>query len=335
MDYKLYNFTDSNSIVSIAMLTYNHRDYIEEAIDSVLAQITNFPIQLVIADDFSLDGTREIVLKYQEQYPDKIKLILQNKNVGASRNNISLFENLEGKYVAALEGDDYWTDPYKLQKQVDFLENNEEYGLVHADINSYNQSSQKFTYNANKNQSNTREASTKEELFSRLLEGDYLIRTATVVFRNSLLQAIPPNKIEFLMGDTPLWLDLSQITKFKYFDEVNTVYRVLPESASKSVDQKKLARFRLSIIEMQIYYLKKYNYVIKEKFKKRYNKSILNYILFYDSKYISIYNLFQPSVFNRITWRLNKYTFFRLLMRVVIKFKDSIKEFITSIKKIV
>ena len=332
MDYKLYNFTDSNSIVSIAMLTYNHRDYIEEAIDSVLAQITNFPIQLVIADDFSLDGTREIVLKYQEQYPDKIKLILQNKNVGASRNNISLFENLEGKYVAALEGDDYWTDPYKLQKQVDFLENNEEYGLVHADINSYNQSSQKFTYNANKNQSNTREASTKEELFSRLLEGDYLIRTATVVFRNSLLQAIPPNKIEFLMGDTPLWLDLSQITKFKYFDEVNTVYRVLPESASKSVDQKKLARFRLSIIEMQIYYLKKYNYVIKERFKKKYKRDLFNYQVKFDATYKPYSALFESNLFDHLSYKLIRVKYFRFLLVTLYQFNDFSKNVYRKIR---
>lgn len=118
-------------MVSVAMVTYNHQDFIGEAIESVLMQETTFNVQLVIAEDYSTDKTREIVLDYQSRFPDQIKVILQNRNIGAQKNNIALLSNLKGKYVAALEGDDYWTDPLKLQKQVEFLEENEEY-VIHS-----------------------------------------------------------------------------------------------------------------------------------------------------------------------------------------------------------
>jgi len=118
------------------------------------------------------------------------------------------------------KGDDYWTDPYKLQKQVDFLEENEEYGVVHGDSHFYIQTTQKWQYNANKFLSNAYEIKDKRELFNRLVNADYKIRTATVLFRKILLDKRKPNEKEFLMGDTPMWLDFSQITKFKYIDEV-------------------------------------------------------------------------------------------------------------------
>ena len=118
-------------MVSVAMVTYNHQDFIGEAIESVLMQETTFNVELVIAEDYSTDKTREIVLDYQSRFPDQIKVILQNRNIGAQKNNIALLSNLKGKYVAALEGDDYWADPLKLQKQVDFLEENEEY-VIHS-----------------------------------------------------------------------------------------------------------------------------------------------------------------------------------------------------------
>jgi glycosyltransferase involved in cell wall biosynthesis len=105
-------------------MTYNHAKYIREAIDGVLMQKATFTWELIIADDFSTDGTREIVLEYKEKYPDVIKLILQGQNVGAAQNWKDLMAAPSSKYIAYFEGDDYWIDPLKLQKQVDVLENN-------------------------------------------------------------------------------------------------------------------------------------------------------------------------------------------------------------------
>ena len=111
--------------VSVSIITYNQRDYIAQAIDSALAQQTNFPVRIHIGDDCSNDGTRDILTDYRDRHPDTIVLNLQPKRpagVPGRANNIANLESCEGEYVAMLDGDDYWTDPYKLQRQVDFLE---------------------------------------------------------------------------------------------------------------------------------------------------------------------------------------------------------------------
>jgi glycosyltransferase involved in cell wall biosynthesis len=112
----------SEPLLSVCLITYNHAKYIREAIDGVLMQKVNFTWELIIADDFSTDGTREIVLEYKDKYPELIKLILQGKNVGAAQNWMDLMAAQSAKYIAYFEGDDYWISPYKLQKQVDLLE---------------------------------------------------------------------------------------------------------------------------------------------------------------------------------------------------------------------
>ncbi|WP_201353779.1 glycosyltransferase family 2 protein [Hydrogenimonas urashimensis] len=108
-------------LVSIPMLAYNHEEYIAEAIDSVLMQQVNFNYEIIIGEDCSTDNTRQIVLDYQKKYPDKIKLILHEKNVGMEANADTVFKACKGKYIAPLEGDDYWIDPHKLQIQVDMM----------------------------------------------------------------------------------------------------------------------------------------------------------------------------------------------------------------------
>jgi glycosyltransferase involved in cell wall biosynthesis len=111
-------------IVSVFMITYNHEKYISQALDSILMQNANFSYDIVIGEDKSTDSTREILLKYYEQYPDKIKLILHEQNVGITRNLIITMEACKGKFIALCDGDDYWTDSYRLQNQVDYMEVN-------------------------------------------------------------------------------------------------------------------------------------------------------------------------------------------------------------------
>jgi glycosyltransferase involved in cell wall biosynthesis len=108
--------------VSICMVTYNHQPFISQAIDSVLMQKTDFEYELIIGEDCSTDETLTIVQAYSVSFPERIKLVLQKQNVGATRNFASVLESCNGQYVALLEGDDYWTSPDKLQKQVEYLE---------------------------------------------------------------------------------------------------------------------------------------------------------------------------------------------------------------------
>ncbi len=115
--------------VCVCMLTYNHENYIARAIEGVLMQQTNFPVELIIGEDCSTDNTRQVCFEYRERYPDKIRLRLPDKNIGMCKNLYETLAACDGKYIAMCEGDDYWTDPLKLQKQVDFLESHPDYTI--------------------------------------------------------------------------------------------------------------------------------------------------------------------------------------------------------------
>ena len=121
-------------LLSVCLITYNHSKYIQQAIESILMQQVNFDWELVVADDFSLDGTREILLEYKNKYPEFITLILQSKNVGPAKNWLDLIGAPKSKYIAYIEGDDYWLDSQKLQKQVDFLEREPGFSMVHSTV---------------------------------------------------------------------------------------------------------------------------------------------------------------------------------------------------------
>lgn len=132
---------DNHILVSVEMLTYNHEKYLNQALDSILMQKVNFKYEVVIGDDCSTDKTQSILKEYQSKYPDIIKPILREKNLGATKNDYDALNQCQGKYIALLEGDDYWCDVNKLQMQVDILEANPDYfGSAHS-CNIYFQAS--------------------------------------------------------------------------------------------------------------------------------------------------------------------------------------------------
>ena len=124
--------------VSVMMLTYNHEKYIDEAIRGVVLQKFSQPFELIIGDDCSTDNTLRICRDWQRRYPHVIKIIEREKNVGVHRNLMETLAACTGEYLAKCEGDDYWTDPLKLQKQVDFMEANPEYSVCFHDCTVYN-----------------------------------------------------------------------------------------------------------------------------------------------------------------------------------------------------
>lgn len=125
------DITKKNVSVSICMSTYNHEKFIEESINSVLEQVCNFDFEVILSNDCSTDQTNQVIMKIIETHSqgNKIKYFNQAKNIGINGNLIYTLERAEGKYIALLEGDDYWTDKQKLQKQFDFLENNPYYSI--------------------------------------------------------------------------------------------------------------------------------------------------------------------------------------------------------------
>lgn len=214
-------------LVSVCLITYNHSEYICEAIDSILMQQVNFSWEIIIADDFSSDGTREIVLDYERKYPELIKLLFQKKNVGGGRNFVDLINSASGKYVAYIEGDDYWTDPLKLQKQFDFLENHSEFSMCYHRIKWV------YTYDVPdfdpKKESNEGDGlvSTIEDI----LERGWFIRSCSIFYRNF---SLPANFEDLYIGDYPLHILLAYQGKVGFIPKVMGVYRINNRGASET-----------------------------------------------------------------------------------------------------
>jgi glycosyltransferase involved in cell wall biosynthesis len=110
--------------VSVVILTFNQKNFIAQAIESALAQETDFDFEILVGDDCSTDGAREVIAAYAAQYPDQVKAVLHPKNLGQNGlfNTIETLKLAQGQYIAPMDGDDYWTDPLKLQKQVNYME---------------------------------------------------------------------------------------------------------------------------------------------------------------------------------------------------------------------
>jgi glycosyltransferase involved in cell wall biosynthesis len=219
--------------VSIFMLTYNQEDFIAQAIEGVLMQKTDFSIQMVIGEDCSTDNTRNIVREYAQKYPDKIKIILNERNIGLIANYVKTYTQCTGKYVAICDGDDYWIDPLKLQKQVSFLEENPDYAIVYTNNKNLIPSGDIIISDKKENLHTT--------TFEELVFENY-IPSVTVLFRNKQLPEGMSKWIQqFPYGDWPsyLWLTVDG-GKIYFLDEVTSVYRknfgtstVLREERSK------------------------------------------------------------------------------------------------------
>ena len=247
-----------NPLVSVHMITYNHEKYIAQAIESALMQKTNFDYEIVIGEDCSTDKTRKIVDTYAKKYPDKIKLILNEKNIGMIPNFIKTLNMCRGKYIAMLEGDDYWTDPYKLQKQVDFLETNPDYGLVHSATDFLIEKKKKII----KWDKNNSIEVPQGYVFEKLLVNNF-IRTLTVCVRLYLVLDYL-NKYEnelknnWMMGDKPMWLEISRHTKIGYIPESLAVKRELEFSAMRSLDVEYRIKFFKSSYDVRFFFIEKY-----------------------------------------------------------------------------
>lgn len=213
----------NNPLVSVWMITYNHEKYISQALDGILMQKTNFNYEIVIGEDCSTDRTREICIEYQKKYPDKIKLLLNEKNIGVTPNFIQTLKACKGKYIALCEGDDYWTDSYKLQKQVDFLEANPEYSVVYTDCSLINSLGDKLpdTDYLIKQRKRYRSG----DVFFNLLRENF-INTLTVCLRAECIISDKSILDKWYIYDYYLWLQLAKKGKVQYIADITACYRI-------------------------------------------------------------------------------------------------------------
>ncbi|NJY63939.1 glycosyltransferase [Salinimicrobium sp. CDJ15-81-2] len=209
-----------NPLVSVCMITYKHQDYIREAIDGVLSQEVDFSFELIICNDNSPDQTEDVI-KSIIKNNDKgglIRYIKHNKNIGAIPNFHYSFKQAKGKYIAICEGDDFWIDPKKLQKQIDFLESNVEYSASFHEVDMLFDSK---AVSFSSYQSNIIE---NPVLFQDVVGKDWLIPTCSFVFRKDKM-ILPEFYDQLNYGDYPLFCCILINSRAHYFDEVMAIYR--------------------------------------------------------------------------------------------------------------
>jgi glycosyltransferase involved in cell wall biosynthesis len=205
--------------VSVCMITYNHERFIREAIDSVLMQKGDFDSELVIAEDCSTDSTRDILLEYQKKHPDRIRLLLNQKNIGGNHNLIHALSECKGEYIALLEGDDFWTSPEKLHKQVEYMDTHPECSLCfHKAIIFYDSNNLKKESLIPSRK--IKPVSTIEDLLQ-----ENFIPTLSVMYRRKNIPSIPEHLTGFWMFDWPLHILVAKTGKIGYLDDTMGKYR--------------------------------------------------------------------------------------------------------------
>lgn len=245
----------STPLVTIRCLVYNHEPYLRQCLDGFVMQKTNFPFEAIVHDDASIDRSAEIIREYVEKYPDIIKPIFETENQYSKRDGSLrriMNSHMRGKYIAMCEGDDYWTDPFKLQKQVDFLELNSEYGLVYSSAKCV------------KNDKIVGSFGTHIGGFDDLLVEGNVIPTLTTCFRREFLQSfnqfVGNNPHKWKMADYPLWLWISLTHKLYFMPECTGVYRIIENSASHPKLLLNKISFLVSVQDIKLFFGERFGF---------------------------------------------------------------------------
>ncbi len=293
-------------LVSVCIITYNHENYIKQTLESILTQKTDFHIEIILANDGSTDKTHEIIQSTLVEYPNplvKTHYFFHPKNLGMIPNFVFALKKCKGKYIAFCEGDDYWTDPLKLQKQVRFLETNKDYNLITGSVKVYHQNANSFKTQMNKG----------SYTFSYK---DMILRnhcsTCTTVIRNFIADEPTFKLFDDRGTDSQVWIRaLGKNGKGYFSNEVVAVYRKHDTGVStithKNIDtyEKKIASLKRKIdkaIFWNQYFgnnAKKSVISVKEKMYKRMLKlSISNH------KFLNIIKYAFQYLYNRLMLKL-------------------------------
>ncbi|AUD02990.1 glycosyltransferase family 2 protein [Spirosoma pollinicola] len=267
--------------VSVLIITYNQKNFIREAIDSVLAQKTTFPIEILVGDDFSSDGTREIIQEYERKYPGLVKGVLHPYNMGKN-GGINFLETLKlakGEYYALIDGDDYLIDPLKLQKQADLLDAHPDYSLTfHNALITYEDGKPSHVLNG----PDMKPFYTIEDLVGE--DEIWFMATSSTMCRNSIAE-YPAWFRESVSGDIPRLILKAKLGKIGYLPDLMSVYRKNRNGVSFS-DKYDDAVFLKNRIDMYSNINRELDYKFDSVLRKniaRYYKMMLNSTQFRDS----------------------------------------------------
>jgi glycosyltransferase involved in cell wall biosynthesis len=263
--------------LSVCTITYNHGKYIEKAIEGFLSQQTDFEFEIIISDDCSTDNTLQIIEQYASKYPEKFRIIRHEKNIGMIPNFKEAIDACTGEYVAICEGDDYWINSQKLQRQVDILDSNPEYSICFHKAQLLFDGVEPFDFGDIN--LDTKTVST----FADLVNGNF-IHTPTVVYRNHLFGKYPKKLLKYKFGDWPLHLLNAERGDVYFIPEELAVYRITSTGAWS-------AKSRIHKIEYTLNFLKEISDDFPGKYKPAFDASIKNYFrhlikLQFDGKHI-------------------------------------------------
>jgi glucosyltransferase len=239
--------------VSVVCITYNQEKFIKDALDGFIMQKTNFPFEVIISDDKSTDDTPKIIAEYAKKYPEIIKPLLRDKNLGVSENFLSTIDKAQGKYIALCEGDDYWVDANKLQRQYDFLEKHNEFVAVQTDVDIVYEKTGRLIRAAFKTKHIVRSRSFEEHLINKAYSA-----TPTLFMRESAVRKIIKSWPEFNVTDASfvLMLELFRMG-VHYIDRVTAVYRINDDGVSQVFGAKHYERHK-GLLAIQDFFVSKY-----------------------------------------------------------------------------
>lgn len=287
---------ESATLLSVCVRTYNQKAFVKEALDSVLSQRTTFPFEVIVSDDGSTDGTRDILTGYQEQHPDRIRLILGDKNVGGPNNLRRVIEASTAKYITCLDGDDYYTDENKLQKQVDFLESHPEFvACFHNVMNVTEATGEQSPFLP----AGFSSVVTAEDIISK----PWFMPIHSVVMRRELI-AFPDWYSEVMNDDYVVNLSVAMYGPYHYMQDVMAAYR--RHEANISIQYQDVVLIDSQLVRI----LEGFSFIYPESYKPVFEERIKHYqkeIRFYEKeKRYPWRKWFRPKTYKRLIKRQMK-----------------------------
>lgn len=245
------NELKNNPLVSVCVTTYNHAPYLEKAVESFLAQRCDFGVEIILSDDCSSDSTLEICRSYAERYPDVVRVLSSEQNVGMRANYRRTLEAARGKYVALCDGDDWWCDEHKLARQVEVLEADSECGLCYTRSRRV-QGCREWLYPAGEMYTDF-----DNMLFNNTVENSSALARKDLVMQY-YAEVCPEEHPEWLTDDAPMWIWFAARSKMAVIDIPMAVHRLLPESVSQSGNYLKRIAFCDSLMDISLWFDERY-----------------------------------------------------------------------------
>jgi len=261
----------SGVFLSVAVITYNQENYIAQTLDGIIEQEHNYPYEIIVGEDCSTDGTRDILLRYKEKYPDIIKLLLNEKNMGLIKNYFNVINHCSGEYIMQCAGDDYWL-PEKVVAQIQYMEEHPEAGMCYGKcemINDKNKLIKIFPNTMNR----------QDVTFESLMFSPNPIPAVTICLRRDLMSEyvknIDPIQKNWAAEDYPMWLWFAYNSQIHPLDKVVAAYRRLDGTISNPKKFAKVEQFVNSCHEIKKFYWELYKmYFLEEKVERLKNDSL-------------------------------------------------------------